>query len=126
MQVIKEAVNDPTCQHDQAPDRQSPSADVTDTAARFFRALGDPARLRVVAELAGRELCVSEIAELTGDSLSSVSQRLRVLRAEGLVTRRRDGKHIHYALRDDHVSALVANGIEHATEDHDSHSEDES
>ena len=115
-----------TCQHDQAPDRQAPSADVAEQAARFFRALGDPSRLRVVAELAGRELCVSEIAELTGESLSSVSQRLRVLRAEGLVTRRRDGKHIHYALRDDHVSALIANGIEHATEDHHTHSEDES
>lgn len=86
-------------------------------AARFFRALGDPARLRVISELAGRELCVSEIAALTGDSLSTVSQRLRVLRADGLVVRRREGKHIHYGLSDDHVSALVANAVEHAAEE---------
>ena len=116
--------NDP-CSHDQTPDPQAPTEEVIEQAARFFRALGDPARLRVISELAGRELCVSEIAELTGDALSTVSQRLRVLRSEGLVVRRREGKHIHYGLCDGHVSALVANGIEHATEDHQHNEEDE-
>lgn len=107
-----------SCSHGSPPDRVGPSIEVIEQAARFFRALGDPARLRVIAELAGRELCVSELAALSGDSLSAVSQRLRVLRADGLVTRRRDGKHLHYSLSDGHVSALVANAIEHASEEH--------
>ncbi|MEM7201809.1 MAG: metalloregulator ArsR/SmtB family transcription factor [Planctomycetota bacterium] len=113
------------CAHDQTPDTRSPAKPVIEQAARYFRALGDPARLRVICELADRELCVSELAELTGDTLSTVSQRLRVLRADGLVVRRRDGKHIHYALSDGHVSALVANGIEHATEESAPAQEDE-
>lgn len=115
VQVIKS--NDSSCSHDQAPERRAPSDAIVEKAAGFFRALGDPARLRLISELAGRELCVSEIAELTGDALSTVSQRLRILRAEGLVVRRREGKHIHYGLSDEHVSALVRNGIEHAAEE---------
>ena len=114
---MTEPTEHPDCAHDQAPEPRAPSAPVIEQAARLFRALGDPARLRVISELAGRELCVSELAELTGDSLSTVSHRLRVLRSEGLVAGRREGKHIHYGLSDAHVTALVANGIEHATED---------
>ena len=104
------------CHHDSQPDPIAPAPDVVARASAFFRALGDPARLRVVAELCGRELCVSELAALSGDSMSAVSQRLRVLRADGLVARRRDGKHVHYSLSDNHVAELVRNAIEHATE----------
>lgn len=118
-------MSDEACTHDQLPDRRAPAEPVIDQAAKFFRALGDPARLRVIAELAGRELCVSELAALTGDSMSTVSQRLRVLRSDGLVVGRRDGKHIHYGLSDGHVSALVANAIEHATEPQRSHDSEE-
>ena len=104
------------CSHDSAPDPVAPAPEIVARSAAFFRALGDPARLRVVAELCGRELCVSELAALSGDSMSAVSQRLRVLRADGLVVRRREGKHVHYSLCDDHVAEMVRNAIEHATE----------
>lgn len=116
---------DSSCTHDHDPAPRAPAQPVIEQASRFFRALGDPARLRIIAELAGRELCVSEIAALTGDSLSTVSQRLRVLRADGLVVGRREGKHIHYGLSDGHVSALVANAIEHAAEEPHGTEEDE-
>jgi ArsR family transcriptional regulator len=45
-----------------------------------------------------------------------VSQRLKVLRTEGLIRRRRDGLHVYYALADAHVSDLVANALAHAGE----------
>jgi hypothetical protein len=51
-----------------------------------------------------------------GEKFSTVSQRLRVLRAEGLVVRRRAGVHLHYRLSDRHVADLVANALAHATE----------
>ena len=57
------------------------SAAALDRAVRTFRALGDPPRLRLLAILAQGELCVSEIAEIADDGLSTVSQRLRVLRS---------------------------------------------
>jgi DNA-binding transcriptional ArsR family regulator len=62
------------------------------------------------------ELCVSEISELTSDDLSTISQRLRVLRTEHLVIRRREGKHVFYALADGHVADLLRAVLAHASE----------
>jgi ArsR family transcriptional regulator, lead/cadmium/zinc/bismuth-responsive transcriptional repressor len=85
-------------------------------AAALFRALGDPARMQVLSLLASREMCVSEIAAALGDSLPAVSQRLKLLRSERVVTQRRAGKHIYYALADRHVTELIANGLAHSDE----------
>ena len=87
-------------------------------AAAIFRALGDPARLRILAHLLteAEELCVGDIAEAMQDSLSAVSQRLKLLRMERVVRSRRQGKHIYYSLADDHIAQLVANGLAHARE----------
>lgn len=93
-------------------------------AAAIFRAAGDVARLRLLAELADGEWCVSELAENLKEGLSTVSQRLRLLRSEGLVARRRDGKHIFYTLADRHVADLLTTVLAHASEEH-SDEEDE-
>ncbi len=85
-------------------------------AARLFRAMADAPRLRLLDLLKARELCVTEIATALGDKLSTVSQRLRILRQEGLVARRRDGNHLYYALADRHVADLVLTALEHARE----------
>ena len=85
-------------------------------AAGLFRALGDPARMQVLSLLAGREMCVSEIAASLNDSLPAVSQRLKLLRSERIVSQRRAGKHIYYALADQNVAHLIANGLAHAAE----------
>jgi ArsR family transcriptional regulator len=82
----------------------------------MLRAAGDPARLRVLEMLSGGELCVTEIAERSGGNMPAVSQRLRVLRGEGLVSSRREGKHVFYALADDHVAELILNVLHHAGE----------
>ena len=75
--------------------------------------MGDPTRLRLVAALAGRELCVCDLAATVGLSESAVSHQLRLLRARGLVRSRRDGRLVYYALDDDHVAALYAIALEH-------------
>lgn len=85
-------------------------------AARLFRALGEESRLRIVAALSQGEACVTELAAAGEESLSTVSQRLRVLRAENIVVRRRAGKHINYALADAHVTEMVFNALAHAGE----------
>src|ERR671934_2788860 len=85
-------------------------------ASRLFRAIGDPARLRLLSRLAQGEMCVTELADSEGESLSTISQRLRVLRAESIIVRRRRGKHINYGLADQHVMDLVFNALAHATE----------
>jgi ArsR family transcriptional regulator, lead/cadmium/zinc/bismuth-responsive transcriptional repressor len=92
-------------------------------AAALFRAAGEVARLRLLERLADGEWCVTELAEAAGVGLSTVSQQLRILRAERVVTRRRAGKHIFYGLADSHIVALLRSAIEHAAEpsphDHD-------
>jgi ArsR family transcriptional regulator, lead/cadmium/zinc/bismuth-responsive transcriptional repressor len=85
-------------------------------AARMFHAVGEVGRLRLLELLAQGEACVTELAEATGDGLSTISQRLRVLHQERLVVRRRDGKHVFYALSDQHVANLILNALEHASE----------
>ena len=85
-------------------------------AARLFRALGDAPRLRLLGLLNGRELCVTEIVEAMGEKFPTVSQRLRLLRGEGLIARRRQGTHIYYALADRHVADLITNALAHAAE----------
>ena len=87
-------------------------------AAGLFRAAGDVSRLRLIAYLAAHgSTCVTDLAEAEHEELSTISQRLRVLRNEGLVTRRRTGKHMHYQLADQHVVELVFNALAHSTED---------
>jgi len=83
--------------------------------AQLFRAMGDEGRLGVLVLLLDRgELCVSTIAEATGEQVATVSQRLRVLRTEGLIRKRRDGKHIYYAIADAHVARLIVDALAHA------------
>jgi ArsR family transcriptional regulator len=93
-----------------------PAAAAIEQAARVCKALGDPARLRMMARLADGERCVTELAEAEGEELSTISQRLRVLRAENIVVRRRKGKHINYALADGHMTDLIATVLAHASE----------
>ncbi len=96
--------------------RLAPTDRELERAARLFRTLGDVPRLRLLAQLAAQSACVSELAAPREENLSAMSQRLRILRAEDLVTRQRDGKHVVYALADDHIVALLASALEHVSE----------
>ena len=85
-------------------------------AAAIFCALGDANRLRLLTLLMDGEKCVTEIAKALNDNNPAVSQRLRLLRTERIVTRRREGKHIYYSLDDQHISDLITNALAHAEE----------
>lgn len=87
-----------------------------ETVAAMFHALGDPERLRLLVRLAQGEACVSELAEQEQEKISTVSARLKALYAVRLVKRRREAKHVFYALADEHVFPLVSNAIDHAAE----------
>ena len=107
----------PACDHDAVSTPQVCSTEVLERAAAILRAAGEPGRLRLLELLAPGERCVTELAELSGDSLPTVSARLRVLRGERLLARRREGKHQFYALADRHVAELVQGVLEHAGEE---------
>lgn len=108
------------CGHDghQHAGRRVPLSDDAslEAAARIFRAVADPARLRILEQLEEGEMCVTDLAALSAAGLSTVSQQLRVLRAERLVSRRRQGKHIFYALADEHIADIVRSVLDHVKE----------
>jgi ArsR family transcriptional regulator, lead/cadmium/zinc/bismuth-responsive transcriptional repressor len=111
---------EPSCTADEHRPERTPRPFIDDgsleRASRLFRAIGEPARLRILSRLAQGEMCVTELAASEGESLSTISQRLRVLRSENIIVRQRRGKHINYALADQHVMDLVSNALAHATE----------
>jgi len=93
-----------------------PDTDVLEHVIDIFKALSDPNRLKIVIALSTCELCVCDIAALTGSSDSAVSHQLRILRNLKIVRYRREGKIVFYRLDDDHVDALITQSLEHAKE----------
>ncbi len=90
-----------------------PPVDELAGVADLFTALADPTRIRLIAALAVRELCVCDLAAALGASESAVSHQLRLLRSRGLVRTRREGRLVYYALDDDHVSGLYGAALDH-------------
>jgi len=78
-------------------------------AAERARALSDPTRLMLVAALReGGELCVCDLAWISGRAQNLVSHHLRLLRSHGLVRSRRDGKLVMYSLTGEGSGLLEA------------------
>ena len=75
--------------------------------AEFFRALGHPARLRILELLRSGERSVSELQAGLEIEASSVSQQLAVLRAKNIVDTRRAGTSVFYSVRDPQVFQLL-------------------
>jgi len=85
-----------------------------EAASRLFKGLADANRLRLLAALLDGERCVHELTRAVGMEQSAVSHQLRALRECGLVSARKQGRHVFYALGDSHVRALLLAGVEHA------------
>lgn len=65
------------------------------------RAFADPARVRILMALRRRELCVCELCDALGSTQSTLSTHLRLIRSAGLVSARREGKWMYYAISPD-------------------------
>ena len=86
-----------------------PDEAVARTAADRAKALSDPTRLVLATALGeGGELCVCDLAWISGRTQALVSHHLRALRSVGLVDSRRDGKMVMYALTEAGHSLLAA------------------
>lgn len=85
-----------------------PSPELLDVLARRFKALGDPARLRIVQQLTEGEQTVSCLERETGIHQANLSKHLAVLLAEGFVVRRRDRSFALYRLASPDVARLCA------------------
>lgn len=79
-----------------------------DLVARRFRTLGEPYRLRILQELEKGERSVGELVTALDGNQPNVSKHLQVLYDAGLISRRREGTSILYAIGDPVVSKLCA------------------
>lgn len=65
---------------------------------RFFQALGDHTRLRLLNLIGDQEICVCYFVEVLGGPQSKISRHLAYLRRAGIVEARREGKWMHYRI----------------------------
>ena len=76
-------------------------------ASRLLKALANPDRLLLLCQLTQGEHCVSEMEALVGVLQPTLSQQLGVLRQEGLVSTRREGKQIFYSIASQNALAVM-------------------
>jgi len=76
-------------------------------AAGFFKVVGDETRMKILCTISSDEMCVNDIASSVEMTKSAVSHQLKLLKDEGLVKARREGKNIFYSLDDQHVIDIL-------------------
>ncbi|MEZ4317907.1 MAG: metalloregulator ArsR/SmtB family transcription factor [Myxococcota bacterium] len=85
--------------------------------ADLFRRLAHPGRLEVLDLLRQYSpRSAGELQEITGLERTALSHQLRVLREGDLVRTFREGRHVMYALADDHVAHIVGDALLHVQE----------
>ena len=93
-----------------------PDDDLLFDLAELFKIFGDSTRIKILFALLGKELSVGELADVLGMTQSAISHQLRILKTNGLVRFRREGKSLIYTLSDEHVSKILNMGLEHIEE----------
>lgn len=66
--------------------------------AEFYKLLGSPVRLKIIFALGKGELCVCDLAHILGLSMPATSQQLKLLRQQGILKHRNDGRMSYYFL----------------------------
>ena len=92
----------------EAPFRLPEQPLAVEIVGKYFRAFGDPTRLRILEALADGERSVGELVELVGAPQPKVSSHLACLRWCGFVETRREFRTVHYRIADDRVEQMIA------------------
>ena len=82
-------------------------------SSKYF---GNPTRLKIISLLAIEDLCVCDICEALDLNQTTVSNQLRILRANNIVKYQKEGKMARYSLTDLHIEMIYKVGLEHILE----------
>lgn len=93
-----------------------PGEDKLYDLADLFSIFGDSTRIKILFVLAEAEVCVCDLAQALGMTVSAISHQLKLLKQNKLVKTRRDGRSIFYSLADDHVCTILNQGLDHISE----------
>ena len=81
--------------------------DITGTKVKFFKALGDETRLRILTYLLEHSYCACDFVSLTSRDQTTVSKHLRVLVEAGILKYEKRGRNIIYSIRDPATKQLL-------------------
>ena len=84
--------------------------------SEFFKIFGNPTRLKIISLLCLEDLCVCDICEALDLNQTTVSNQLRILRANNVVKYQKEGKMARYSLTDLHIEMIYKVGLEHILE----------
>ena len=104
------------CEHTALEGAGMPDEEMLYDLADLFKVFADTTRIKILYALMEQDLCVAHIADAIGATQSAVSHQLRILKQARLVRFRREGKNVIYALSDDHVHTVLAEGMNHICE----------
>ena len=93
-----------------------PDEDTLFDLAELFKIFGDSSRIKILFALFEKEMAVNELSAFLSMTQSAVSHQLRILKTNGLVKFRRDGKSLIYSLADGHVTSILSQGLDHIGE----------
>ena len=93
-----------------------PDEDELYDLAELFKVFGDSTRIRILFALFEADICVCDLAATLNMTQSAISHQLRILKQARLVSARREGRQVIYALADEHVRVIIAAGREHIEE----------
>ena len=115
--------NDDVCEvfnsHDEAVVRvkeQMLSEEVYSDLSEFFKIFGNPTRLKIISLLCVEDLCVCDICEALELNQTTVSNQLKILRANNIIKYQKEGKMARYSLADSHIEMIYKVGFEHILE----------
>ena len=94
-----------------------PEDDLLIDLAELYKIFGDSTRIKILYLLFEEEMCVCDIAASLNMTVSAISHQLRILKGAKLIKFRKDGKSVFYSLADEHVTSILAQGMEHITEE---------
>ena len=104
------------CDHNTHSHDAMPHEEMLYDLADLFKVFADTTRIKILFALMDEDLCVAHLAETVGATQSAVSHQLRILKQARLVKFRREGKNVIYALSDEHVHTILAQGLNHLCE----------
>jgi DNA-binding transcriptional ArsR family regulator len=118
-----DGINDDVCEvfdsHEDAVKRvkqRMPSEEQYSELSEFFKIFGNPTRLKIISLLSVDDLCVCDICEALDLNQTTVSNQLRILRANNIVKYQKEGKMARYSLTDLHIEMIYKVGLEHILE----------
>ena len=76
---------------------------------KFFKALGDETRLKIVRSLLNHEYCACDFTTMTKKDQTTISRHLKVLVEAGILKYKKDGRNIIYSIKNNEVKKALLN-----------------